>query len=108
MEWKCWCGAGSNLYEARGTLQFYAEAIEPRGLGALQLAFDQLKQRLHQEGLFDQAHKRPLPFLPRTVGIVTALGGAGLRDMLRIMIDRHSNVHIISAAGAGAGRQCGR
>jgi exodeoxyribonuclease VII large subunit len=84
-----------DLYEARGALQFYAEEIEPRGAGALQVAFEQLKQRLGAEGLFDDARKRPLPFLPRTVGIVTALGGAGLRDMLRILIDRYPNLHII-------------
>jgi exodeoxyribonuclease VII large subunit len=84
-----------NLYEARGALQFYAEEIEPRGAGALQVAFEQLKQRLGAEGLFDDTRKRPLPFLPRTVGIVTALGGAGLRDMLRILIDRYPNLHII-------------
>jgi exodeoxyribonuclease VII large subunit len=84
-----------DLYEARGALQFYAEEIEPRGAGALQVAFEQLKQRLGAEGLFDNARKRPLPFLPRTVGIVTALGGAGLRDMLRILIDRYPNLHII-------------
>jgi exodeoxyribonuclease VII large subunit len=87
-----------NLYEARGTLQFYAEEIEPRGAGALQIAFEQLKQRLGAEGLFDEARKRPLPFLPRTVGIVTALGGAGLRDMLRILSDRCPNLHIIVRA----------
>jgi len=84
-----------NLYEARGALQFYAEEIEPRGAGALQVAFEQLKQRLGAEGLFDDARKRPLPFLPRTVGIVTALGGAGLRDMLRILLDRYPNLHVI-------------
>ena len=84
-----------NLYEARGALQFYAEEIEPRGAGALQVAFEQLKQRLGAEGLFDEARKRRLPFLPRTVGIVTAIGGAGLRDMLRILIDRYPNLHII-------------
>ncbi|MEA2681640.1 MAG: exodeoxyribonuclease large subunit [Candidatus Binataceae bacterium] len=87
-----------NLYEARGTLQFYAEEIEPRGAGALQMAFEQLKQRLGAEGLFDDARKRPLPFLPRTIGIVTALGGAALRDMLRILIDRCPNLHIIVRA----------
>jgi exodeoxyribonuclease VII large subunit len=87
-----------NLYEARGTLQFYAEEIEPRGAGALQIAFEQLKQRLGAEGLFDEGRKRRLPFLPRTVGIVTALGGAGLRDMLRILIDRCPNLHIIVRA----------
>jgi exodeoxyribonuclease VII large subunit len=98
-----------NLYEARGTLQLYAEEIEPRGLGALQLAFDQLKQRLQAEGLFDAAHKRALPRLPRTIGIVTALGGAALRDILRVMLDRYPNLHLLirpapvqgpSAAGA--------
>jgi len=84
-----------DLYEARGALQFYAEEIEPRGAGALQVAFEQLKQRLGAEGMFDEARKRPLPFLPRTVGIVTTLGGAGLRDMLRILLDRYPNLHII-------------
>src|SRR6266849_1962807 len=84
-----------NLYEARGTLQFYAEEIEPRGLGALQLAFDQLKQRPQAEGLFDAAHKRALPRLPRTIGIVTALGGAALRDILRVMLDRYPNLHLL-------------
>ena len=54
-----------DLYETRGALQFYAEEMEPRGLGALQLAFEQLKERLGREGLFDQARKRALPFLPR-------------------------------------------
>lgn len=84
-----------NVYETRGTLQLYAEEMEPRGLGALQLAFEQLKQRLEREGLFDPAHKRELPFMPRTVGIVTALGGAALRDMLRILNDRMPNLHVI-------------
>ncbi len=84
-----------SLYEARGTLQFYAEEIQPRGLGALQLAFEQLKQRLAAEGLFDAACKRPIPFLPRTVGIVTALGGAALRDMLSILLGRNANVHVL-------------
>jgi exodeoxyribonuclease VII large subunit len=84
-----------NLFEARGALQFYVEEIEPRGLGALQLAFEQLKQRLHKEGLFDQTRKRPLPSLPRTVGIVTAIGGAGLRDVLRILFDRYPNLQVI-------------
>jgi exodeoxyribonuclease VII large subunit len=96
-----------SLYEARGTLQFYAEEIQPRGLGALQVAFEQLKQRLSAEGLFDAARKRPIPFLPRTVGIVTALGGAALRDMLSTMLARNPNVHVLirpaRVQGAGAG-----
>ncbi len=85
-----------NIYETRGTLQFYAEEMEPRGAGALQIAFEQLKKRLHRsEGLFDAARKRALPFLPRTVGIVTALGGAGLRDILRVLLDRFPNLNVI-------------
>ena len=55
-----------NIYETRGTLQFYAEEMEPRGVGSLQIAFEQLKKRLNEEGLFEQARKRALPFLPRT------------------------------------------
>jgi exodeoxyribonuclease VII large subunit len=84
-----------NLYEARGTLQLYAEEIEPRGLGALQLAFDQLKQRLQTEGLFDAVRKRPLPKLPQIIGIVTATGGAALRDLMRVTLDRYPNLHLI-------------
>ncbi|HLW72004.1 MAG TPA: exodeoxyribonuclease VII large subunit [Candidatus Binataceae bacterium] len=84
-----------NLYEARGTLQLYAEELEPRGLGALQAAFEQLKQRLSGEGLFDPERKRPLPLLPRSIGIVTALGGAALYDMLRVLFDRFPNLHVI-------------
>jgi exodeoxyribonuclease VII large subunit len=84
-----------NLYEARGTLQLYAEAVEPRGLGALQLAFEQLKDRLTAEGLFDASIKRALPQLPQIIGIVTALGGAVLQDLLRILLDRYPNLHVI-------------
>jgi len=84
-----------NVYEARGTLQFYAEELEPRGLGALQLAYDQLKERLSKEGLFDSARKRMLPMLPRTIGLVTALGGAALRDILRVLFDRYPNIRVI-------------
>jgi exodeoxyribonuclease VII large subunit len=83
------------VYEQRGSLQLYAEEMEPRGVGALQVAFDQLKRRLEAEGLFDRARKRPMPFLPRRIGIVTALGGAGLRDMLRILFDRFPSMQVI-------------
>src|SRR5271166_2247517 len=83
------------IFEQRGSLQLYAEEMEPRGVGALQVAFEQLKRRLEAEGLFDRARKRPMPFLPRRIGIVTALGGAGLRDMLRILFDRFPGVHVI-------------
>jgi exodeoxyribonuclease VII large subunit len=83
------------IFEQRGALQLYAEEMEPRGVGALQVAFEQLKKRLEAEGLFDQARKRALPFLPRTVGIVTARGGAGLHDVLRILFDRFPKLHVI-------------
>jgi exodeoxyribonuclease VII large subunit len=78
----------ASLFEARGTLQVVADEIEPRGVGALQIAFEQLKARLAAEGLFDRERKRALPFLPRIVGIVTARRGAGLRDIVRVLLDR--------------------
>ncbi|HEY2525148.1 MAG TPA: exodeoxyribonuclease VII large subunit [Candidatus Binataceae bacterium] len=84
-----------DVYEARGALQFYAEEVEPRGLGALQLAFEQLKERLGREGLFDEGRKRALPFLPAAVGVVTALGGAALRDILTVALARCPNLHVI-------------
>jgi len=83
------------VFEQRGALQFYTDEMEPRGVGALQIAFEQLKRRLEAEGLFDRARKRAIPFLPRRIGIVTARGGAGLRDMLRILFDRHPGLHVI-------------
>src|SRR5579863_7614224 len=83
------------IFEQRGALQLYAEEMEPRGAGALQIAFEQLKKRLEAEGLFDRARKRAIPYLPQTIGIVTARGGAGLRDMLRILFDRFPNVRVI-------------
>src|SRR5579863_7390817 len=84
-----------NVFEQRGALQFYAEEMEPRGVGALQVAFEQLKRRLEAEGLFDRSRKRAMPFLPRRIGIVTARGGAGLRDMLRILFDRFPSMQVI-------------
>jgi len=83
------------LYEARGALQFYVDTMEPKGLGALQLAFDQLKRRLAAEGLFAEARKRPLPFMPRAIGIVTAPRGAAVRDMLVTLRQRWPGVHVV-------------
>src|SRR6266567_2006882 len=74
-----------SVYEARGEYQLYVEVLEPAGLGALQLAFEQLKAKLAAEGLFDPARKRPLPVLPRTVGVVTSPTGAVIRDILRVL-----------------------
>ncbi len=83
------------IYEARGDLQLCVETMEPRGLGAQQLALEQLKQRLAAEGLFADARKRALPFLPRAVGIVTALKGAAIHDLLSVLRSRAPGVRIV-------------
>jgi exodeoxyribonuclease VII large subunit len=83
------------LYEVRGELQLQAEYLEPQGTGALQVAFEQLKAKLAAEGLFAQERKKPLPALPRKIGIVTSPRGAAVQDMLNILRRRHENVHVI-------------
>ena len=83
------------IYDARGELQLSAEFLEPVGAGALQLAFEQLKKRLAEEGLFDQSRKKPIPQLPRRIGIVTSPRGAALHDMLNVLGRRHENVGIL-------------
>lgn len=83
------------LYEVRGNLQFYVDAMEPRGLGSLQLALEQLKKRLATEGLFADDRKRSLPFLPRAVGIVTALTGAALHDVLVVLRARLPGLRVV-------------
>jgi exodeoxyribonuclease VII large subunit len=83
------------VYEPRGEYQLYAEHIEPVGLGALQLAFEQLKKQLEKEGLFDAARKRPLPALPQRVGIITSPRGAAVRDVIRILRRRFPNLHLL-------------
>ena len=83
------------IYEVRGDLQLCVEAMEPRGLGAQQLALEQLKKRLAAEGLFAEARKRPLPFLPRAVGLVTALKGAAIHDLLSVLRSRVPGLRII-------------
>ncbi|HEY7405572.1 MAG TPA: exodeoxyribonuclease VII large subunit [Candidatus Angelobacter sp.] len=83
------------IYDARGELQLSAEFLEPVGAGALQLAFEQLKARLAQEGLFDPSRRKPIPPLPRRIGIVTSPRGAALHDMLNILARRHETVAIL-------------
>jgi exodeoxyribonuclease VII large subunit len=96
-----------SLYPERGDLQLYVDALEPQGRGALQLAYEQLKARLAAEGLFDEARKRALPFFPRRIGIVTALGGAALHDILVILRTRCPALHVVirpvRVQGPGAG-----
>jgi exodeoxyribonuclease VII large subunit len=83
-----------DVYEARGEYQLIVEAIEPQGLGALQLAFDQLKKKLAEEGLFSQARKRALPRLPQRIGVVTSPTGAVIRDILHVLGRRFPGLHI--------------
>ncbi|HEV8701347.1 MAG TPA: exodeoxyribonuclease VII large subunit [Candidatus Polarisedimenticolia bacterium] len=86
-----------SLYVPRGTFQIIVDAMEPAGLGALQLAFEQLKARLLEEGLFDASRKRPLPVLPRRIGIVSSPAGAALRDILKVLSRRFANVEVVIA-----------
>src|SRR6202521_2245048 len=83
------------VYEARGDYQIYVESFEPVGLGALQLAFEQLKKRLEAEGLFDPERKKSLPVLPRCVGLITSPRGAAVRDIVQILQRRFPNLHVV-------------
>jgi len=94
-----------SVYAQRGQLQLIGEAIEPVGAGSLQLAFEQLKERLKAEGLFEAARKRPLPAFPRSVGIVTSPAGAVIRDFLNIAGRRHAGLNVIVCAAAVQGEQ---
>lgn len=86
-----------SVYEPRGEYQLILNFIEPRGTGALQLAFEQLKRRLAAEGLFDETYKKPIPVLPKKIGVVTSSTGAALRDILHVVNRRFANVHILIA-----------
>jgi exodeoxyribonuclease VII large subunit len=97
------------VYEPRGEYQVILEYLEPKGRGAQQLAFEQLKHRLAAEGLFDQDRKSPVPVFPRTVGIVTSLSGAAVRDMITVLHRRCPILHLIlapvSVQGEGSAEQ---
>jgi exodeoxyribonuclease VII large subunit len=97
------------VYEARGEYQIQVLLLEPQGVGALQLAFEQLKRKLEAEGLFDPARKRPLPFLPRRIGIVTSPTGAAIRDMLTVLERRFPGlpvlIHPAKVQGQGAAEE---
>lgn len=98
-----------SVYEPRGEYQLIVDYLEPKGLGALQLAFEQLKEKLAQEGLFDPAHKKPIPRLPQRIGIITSPTGAAIRDMLKIIERRYANIHIliypVRVQGPGAAQE---
>lgn len=89
------CRGRLSVYDPRGEYQLILDYIEPKGVGALQLAFEQLKTRLEKEGLFDRDLKKPLPLLPRRIGIITSPTGAAIRDMLRVIKRRHPRMHIL-------------
>ncbi len=103
------CFGRISVYAPRGDYQLYIEKIEPKGLGALQLAFQQLKEKLAKEGLFDMQRKRPLPLLPSKIGIVTSPTGMAIRDILKILKTRFANVEVVinpvRVQGEGAAKE---
>jgi exodeoxyribonuclease VII large subunit len=86
-----------SVYDPKGEYQLVAEHVEPKGFGALQVAFEQLKKKLAADGLFETSRKRPLPALPRRIGIVTSIDGAALRDIIRVLERRYPNAHLVIA-----------
>ncbi len=84
-----------SVYEGRGELQLIAEYLEPKGAGALQIAFEQLKAKLTSEGLFDQSRKKSIPMLPRSIGVITSPRGAAIHDMLNVLRRRHATAGIL-------------
>lgn len=103
----CWGRVG--IYELRGEYQLILDYVEPKGIGSLQLAFEQLKQRLAAEGLFNDERKRPLPVLPKRIGIVTSPTGAVIRDMLHVLRRRFENIEVllypVKVQGEGAAEE---
>ncbi len=101
-----------SVYEPRGSYQLYIEKIQPQGMGELQLAFMQLKEKLQGEGLFDTARKKPIPAFPKTIGVVTSPTGAAIQDILNIVNRRFQGVHLIlnpvKVQGEGSAQEIAR
>ncbi len=101
-----------SVYEPRGSYQLYIEKIQPKGMGELQLAFLQLKEKLQKEGLFELAHKKEIPAFPRIIGVVTSPTGAAIQDILNIVNRRFQGVHLIlnpvKVQGEGAAEEVAR
>jgi exodeoxyribonuclease VII large subunit len=95
-----------SIYESRGQLQLIAETMEPRGAGALQLAFEQLKARLMAEGLFDAERKRSLPAFPKCVGVITSTSGAVIRDIVTVVRRRHTRLNLLVYPATMQGSTC--
>jgi exodeoxyribonuclease VII large subunit len=89
------CHGRVSLYEKRGDYQLILVSIEPKGIGALQLAFLQLREKLEKEGLFDPSHKKPIPMVPQKIGIITSPTGAVIQDMLHILNRRFENLQLL-------------
>jgi exodeoxyribonuclease VII large subunit len=96
-----------SLYEQGGTIQFYTVDMLPEGLGALNLAFEQLKEKLSKEGLFDQEHKKAVPKFPGTIGVVSAKTGAALREIFNVLSRRYSAVRLLLAPATVQGDSAG-
>ncbi len=88
------CQGRVSVYQARGEVQLVVDTAEPRGAGALALAFEQLRRRLEAEGLFDPAHKKPLPEMPRRVAVISSQSGAAIRDFIKVLHRRHDAVEV--------------
>jgi len=103
------CYGSIDVYPPRGQYQLVIEKIEPKGIGSLQLALEQLKQKLEKEGLFSPAHKRRIPYLPSRIAVVTSLQGAAIKDIFKVLDRRFKDVHIIvnpvRVQGEGAGQE---
>ncbi len=89
------CFGHVSVYEKDGRYQLYVRQVEPKGIGSLQLALEQLKQRLEKEGLFAAGHKRAIPYLPAKIGVVTSLSGAAVKDILKVLDRRFKDIRII-------------
>ncbi|MEW6102000.1 MAG: exodeoxyribonuclease VII large subunit [Candidatus Omnitrophota bacterium] len=89
------CFGSIDVYPPRGQYQLIIEEIEPKGIGGLQLALEQLKKKLEKEGLFAPSHKRPVPYLPSKIGVVTSLQAAAIKDILKVLDRRFRDIHII-------------
>ncbi|MFH1129963.1 MAG: exodeoxyribonuclease VII large subunit [Pseudomonadota bacterium] len=98
------CHGKLSIYDVQGRFQLNANMAEPTGLGALQLAFEQLKKKLQQDGLFEAALKKPLPFLPRKIAVVTSATGAAIRDIIQVL-DNRCPVHVIVCPTAVQGQE---
>lgn len=106
------CQGRITVYPPHGNYRLIVEHIEPKGYGALQLAFEQLKKRLEKEGLFEAALKKTLPLLPRRIAVVTSPTGAAIRDFLRVLLKKFPNVHVriypVKVQGEGAAEEIAR